>query len=54
MQFVRTRGSPQAFSPRDDKAEEKKIVLTEVLVPVLDYCPRLYKACTSSSDKARS
>ena len=40
--------------PRDDKVEEKKIVFTGSLVPVLDYCPRLYSACTSSADKARS
>ena len=40
--------------PRDDKGEEKKLVFTEVLVHVLYYCPRLYRACTSSADKARS
>ena len=40
--------------PRDNKGEEKKIVFTEVLVPVLDYCPKLCRACTSAADKARS
>jgi hypothetical protein len=42
-----------SLHPPDNKGEEKKIVFTEVHVPVLDYCPRLYRACTSSADKAR-